>query len=372
VHSTHRVLEHRARAIVALLALALAALALAACGGGGGGGGGSNDAKALLKQTFTGAHKVKSGKANLQLSVDAQGSSQIRGPIKLGVTGPFQSVAGSALPQFDLAINAGAQGQGIQAGLTSTGERLFVAFGGTAYEVPASLLDRLKQSLKHPGQQGSAAKGKLDLAGLGLDPLGWLKGATVTGKETLGGVETEHITAQLDVGALLGDVDKLLAKVSQQGLGATAGRQIPSSIPANVRADIESAVKNATVEVWTGAADKTLRKIALALTVEPKRGSLKRVDIAFSLELQDLNQPQTIKAPASSRPLSELLGQFQGLLGGSLGGGSSSIPGLGGGSGGGGSTSGGATKRVDDYANCLKAAGADVQKAQDCAKLLTK
>ena len=40
-----------------------------------------------------------------------------------------------------------------------------------------------------------------------------------------------------------------------------------------------------------------------------------------TIELTDLNEPQTIEAPATSRPLDELLGQLQGLLGGALGGG---------------------------------------------------
>jgi hypothetical protein len=367
VTSPHPVLQHRSRAVVALFALALLACVLAACGGGGGGGG-SNDAQALLRQTFTGAHKIDSGKANVQLSVDVQGggSSALKGPIKIAVTGPFQSAGSDALPKFDLALNAAAQGQTIQAGLTSTSDRLYVDFAGTAYQVPASAVAQIQKSFRQSRQQSSSSAGKLDLAGLHLDPMSWLSDASVAGKETVGGVETEHITAKLNVGALLDDIDKLLAQVAKQRLAPSSAGNVPTSIPSNVRKQIEDAVKSATVDVWTGADDKTLRKLALALDVQPPSGSVKHVSVAFSIELSDLNKPQTINAPANPRPLNELLGQLQGLLGGAL-------PQLGGG-GQGGSGSGGAggSAQVQKYAQCLKDAGGDVAKAQACADLLTK
>ncbi|MGB2712477.1 MAG: hypothetical protein WBC33_13295 [Conexibacter sp.] len=361
--SIHRAFEHRARAVVALLVLGLAALGLAACGGGegGSGGGSTSDAQTLLTQTFTGAHEIKSGKANLQLEITAQGDPSIRGPIKLTISGPFQGAGGDALPQFDLALDVRAQGQGFEAGLTSTSDRLFVQFGGTAYEVPAALVSRIRDSFKK-AQQQSGDKQKLDLAG--IDPMSWLQDPEVTGSETIGGTETEHITAQLDLDALLDDVDELLGKLRSQ-LPAVTGGQIPDKLSADTRQQIEDAVKSATVDVWTGTDDKTLRKLAIEVAVEPPASAdgPKSVGVDFSIELQDLNEPQTIEPPASSRPLNELLGQLQGLLGGALGGG------LGGDLGGGGSS---ASPNIDKYTQCLQDAGGDVAEAQKCAALLTE
>ncbi|HET6447949.1 MAG TPA: hypothetical protein VFG31_02475, partial [Conexibacter sp.] len=171
---THRFVQHRARAIVALLALGVLALLLAACGGSNSGSsdsGGSGDAETLLRQTFTGTHDIRSGKANIQLRVDVSGDASIRGPIQLTIAGPFQSAGADELPQFDMALDANAQGQGFRAGLTSTSDRLFVNFGGTAYEVPAQLLDQLKASYRR-SQQGSGSQ--MSLGSLGLDPMGWL------------------------------------------------------------------------------------------------------------------------------------------------------------------------------------------------------
>ncbi len=379
--SIHRVFEHRVRAVVALLALTVAVCGLAACGSSGGGGGGSGDAQTLLKQTFSGSHPIKSGKANLQLVVNVQGVPSLKGPIKLALTGPFQSVGGGALPKFDLAVNVGVQGQSIKAGLTSTSDSLFVQFGGTAYQVPANVLAQLKQSMKQSQQQGATAKGTFDLAGLGIDPLSWLKDAKVEGNESIGGTETQHVSAALDVDAFLNGIDKILAKVASKGgiPGAPAGQKIPTSIPANTRKQIEDAVKSATIDVWTGTGDKTLRKLAVALALAPKdsSGTPKSAQIAFSLELQELNKPQTISTPANPKPLNELLGQLGGLLGGAGGGalggalggaGSSSS-----GSGGSGSTpSASQQAKVQKYATCIQNAGGDVTKAQACASLLTK
>lgn len=368
--STHRFVQHRARAIVALLALVAAALVLAACGGSdssSGSGGSSADAETLLRQTFTGSHDIRSGRADIQLRVVATGDSSIRGPISVGITGPFQSVGSDELPKFDLALDVNAQGQGFKAGLTSTSDQLFVQFGGTAYEVPAQLLTQLKDSYRRSQQEGSSDQ-RMSLQSLGLDPMSWLQDPTVEGTETVGGAETDHISAKLNVDALLDDVDTVLARVSAQGLPGAAGQEIPDKIPSDARSQIEDAVKTASVDVWSGTDDHTLRKLTLALNVEPPASSNgpRSLDLSLSIELADLNEPQTITAPATSRPLNELLGQFQGLLGGALGGAGGA---LGGGSGSSGGTS---SDQLDAYSQCIQRAGADVAAAQRCASLLTQ
>jgi hypothetical protein len=361
---THRLVQHRARAIVALLALAVVALVLAACGGsdsGSGSGGSSADAETLLRQTFAGTHDIGSGKADIQLRVDVSGDDSVRGPITASISGPFQSVGSDELPKFDMSLDAHAQGQGFKAGLTSTSDQLFVNFGGTSYEVPAQLLNQLKDSYRRSQQEGSSDQ-QMSLKSLGLDPLSWLQDPTVEGTESIGGVETDHISSQVDVNALLDDIDKILARVSAQG-GLPTGQQIPSRIPAGDRSQIEEAVKSASIDVWSGKDDHTLRKLTLALSVDVPRESTS-LDVNLSIELTDLNQPQSISAPATSRPLNELLGQLQGFLGGALGGGA-----LGGSSG---SSGGASSAELQAYSDCVQRAGSDVTEAQKCADLLTK
>lgn len=357
--SIHRALEHRTRALVAVLALALAAAALAACGGGDDGGGGSSaDAETLLEQTFTGTHKVESGKVDARLTLEADGDPSLRGPVKLNLSGPFQQMGDDKLPEFDLAVDVSAQGQSFEAGATSAGGKLYVAFGGTAYEAPADLMRQLQQSYAESQKQGS--KNQMSFDALGIDPLEWLDDPTVAGEEDVAGTKTQHITAELDVDAFLDDIDGLLKQANDRGVAGAAGQEIPKSLSERDRSQIEGAVKQASIDVWTGDSDHTLRKLQVSVEIAPKDADVKSASIDFTVELSDLNEPQTIEAPKTTRPLQELLGQFSGLLGGALGGGSA------------GGAGGGSTAQLDKYTRCLEEAGNDVGKAQECAALLTK
>jgi hypothetical protein len=366
VLSIHRIVQHGVRAIVALLALSVAAVVLAACGGGedGGSGGDSSDAQTLLTQTFTGRHEIRSGRTDIQLRVLVEGVPALRGPIDLSISGPFQSAGEDKLPSFDLAIDADSQGQGLEAGLTSTSDRLFVKFGGTAYVAPPELMRQLRASYERAQDEGSAQQ-QMGLASLGLDPMSWLENPTVEGTESIGGTETEHVSAQLDVSALLDDVDVLLGKARDQNLGGAAGRQVPERLPADTRAQIEDAVERGTVDVWTGSDDHTLRQLAVDLHIvlpESSNGP-RSIDVSLRVTLTELNEPQTITAPATSRPLDELLDQVRGLLGGALGGFDA---------GGSGGSDGASQEQLDAYTQCIQDAGADVARAQECASLLTE
>lgn len=356
---THRFVQHRARAIVALLAAAVVALALAACGGddSGGGGGGGGDAASLLRQTFSGSHEIRSGKVNARLRVDVDDPS-IRGPVDIAISGPFQSSGADELPQFDLTVDIKAEGQTFAAGLISTSDRAFVEVSGSAYEIPGDLLAELKDSWRRQRQDDSAER--RSFAGLGIDPLKWLVDPKVEGTETVGGVETDHITAGIDVSALLDDFDKALAEVDRQGLADSTGQDVPDRIPADARKEIEEAIRDARFDVWSGTDDHTLRRLRLVVAVEPEdaKDGPRSLDLELTVELTELNEPQTIKAPSTTRPLQELLGQFQGLLGGALGGSS----------GGGGS---GSSQQFDEYMRCIEERAGDVERQQECADLLT-
>ena len=85
-----------ARSRLTAVLLALSALAvtfgIAACGGGGGG---STNARQVVKQTFAGQKRVDSGKLDLSLTANLRATglaaSQLKEPIVLQMSGPFQS-----------------------------------------------------------------------------------------------------------------------------------------------------------------------------------------------------------------------------------------------------------------------------------------
>src|SRR5262249_31025070 len=161
-------------------------------------------------------------------------------------------------------------------------------------------------------------KPKTTFSSLGIQPLNWLKDPKVEDDETIGGVDTKHVSADVDVPKFLEDINKVIAKARGQ-----AGSQA-SSIPATgfsdaQRKQIADSVKNATFDVWSGKDDKILRKLAVSLDFDSPKGQtaptgLTSGSLDFSLTLTDINKPQTITAPANPQPFAKLQKQISGLL----------------------------------------------------------
>src|SRR4051794_10859543 len=94
------------RHVVALVLLVVIAGLLAACGSSSSSS--SADAQSLLKQTFSGTHKVSSGVLGVNLTLIPSGSSTLKNPISLSLNGPFQSRGKGNLPasNFTITVNA--------------------------------------------------------------------------------------------------------------------------------------------------------------------------------------------------------------------------------------------------------------------------
>src|SRR4051812_38755397 len=98
VRCNHRPMRLRPHIIV--LALVLSLGLLAGCGGGddkGSEADSSTDATQLLKDTFSGAKEIKSGK--LDIKADASSGGQT---IAAQLSGPFQSKGAGKVPELDL------------------------------------------------------------------------------------------------------------------------------------------------------------------------------------------------------------------------------------------------------------------------------
>jgi hypothetical protein len=361
--------------VLILLALVSAIAGLAACGGG------NDDAQKVLKETFGNGKSVKSGKLDVAINFQGKGSSSAtQQPVALRLQGPFQSQGKGLVPKFDLSAAIGGGGASKTVGALSTGQQGFLTVGQTAYVLPPSIFNRFKQGFQQSQKQNNG-KPKTTLGALGIQPLDWLKDPKLENDETIGGVDTKHVSAGVDVPKFLDDVNKVISKARTQ-TGAQ-GSQLPSQgITPAQRTQIADSVKNARFDVWSGKDDKILRKLAVSLDYDRKSGStapsaLTSGSLDFSVTLTDLNKPQTITAPVGAKPFAQLQSQIQGLLGqlqgagggGGTGGGGGSAPGSGSGSGGSGG-SGGSPTGNQAYVNCIAKAGGDIAKAQKCADLL--
>jgi len=345
--------------------LALAALCAGGLGACGGGGGESANARQVVKQTFAGQKRVDSGKLDLSLTAKLRATglaaSQVNDPIVLRMSGPFQSRGENALPAMDLVLTATGSGQDFSAGAISTGTKGYVTFQGKPYSVPPDVFAQFKQGFERQQRQDKQ-RSNLDLTALGINPETWLQNPKNEGDEKVGGADTTHISADVNLDALLNDLDGLFKRADKLGFSRQQLQQLPKGLTSANRRQIKDAIKKGHVDIWTGKDDKTLRRLDLAVTfvvpasLKAQAQGVEGGDLKLTLAVSDVNKKQDINPPANPRPWSELQKQFGsstlgglGGLGGSSGTGSSSS--------GSGSSSGiGSSKRTQRYLKCVQKA----------------
>lgn len=373
---TIRTAFRRRRTLVLLAALlALSALALSACGDSadGGGDGGGGDAQALLDRAF--AQPVASADVDIDAQIEIDGLEGFEEPLRIQATGPYVK-SDDTLPKLDLDIGLDAQGAGqtIQSGVLSTGDRVFLKFGGDFYEQPPEQVARNNRQLARDGEKGGGS-----LSDLGLEPGGWVVDASVEGEERIDGVATEHVSGTLDVEALVDDLNGLV-KRSAGTLGTGGAQPLREG-------DIErlsQTVENPTFDVYVGKDDDVVRRLSLRIDVsvpDDDRGDVGGItgaSIRLSAELRDVGGDQKVEPPAQSRPLSDLtsqLGSLSSIAGDALGGGGGSgadaTPGSGGGAPAGAAPDGGGADVFERYGECLERARPDDAEAiTRCAELV--
>jgi hypothetical protein len=343
--------------LLVLLVLPLALLS--ACGGKSEG-----DVKSLLDKAFS--SPIKSADVKLDLQVKVDGVQQLKDPVKLSLQGPYESGASKTIPKVDWDIAVNAAGQSFSAGLVSTGDNAFVNFQGTSYEVGA-------QTIAQANQQIQDAAGKSDKKGLGdfgVDARNWIQDAKEEGDEKIAGAETTHVSAKLDVGRFLDDVNQLAQRAGNQ---LQNGAQVQQLTDAQKK-QIQDVVKNPQFDVYVAKDDNTIRRLSADLPFDVPKEQQAQVQglsggrLSFSIEFAEVGEPQTIKAPTGARPIAELtskLGGLSGALGGGASGGSSS------GSGSSGGSAGPTAKELQAYSECLqKADPSDAAELQKCSDLL--
>jgi hypothetical protein len=341
----------------------LAVTGLVACGGDEVSE--STDVDKLLEDTFSGDKKIDSGKFEMALKLDVKGSGAVQGPVNITLGGPFESQGLKKIPKFDVEVSFEGVGQSLKAGVMTTGEKGYVNFNGTDYVVADEVFKEFRESFEKAASEGQ--KDDQSLQSLGIDPRKWLTNAKNAGEEKVGDTDTVRITGDVDVAKLLDDINTALQKAGSLGLQGQA--QLPTKLSDEQKAQIQQAVKNLKVDIYTGKEDTTLRRMHIVFDVNDPTGKEQgSAKVDFDLKLLDLNEGQEFSEPENPKPFDELLQSLGGLgLGGlgGLGGGGS-----GGGSGGSGSGSGGSSENLEEYTKCIEDAGNDLEKAQKCAELL--
>jgi len=357
----------RSRHVVALLAVLLLGVGLASCGGA------QQSAQSLVRDTFGSRQQISSGKIDLSLNLSAKGLKSLSDPVAVHVAGPFQSFGPTQFPRFDLTVGLTAAGHTLQAGAISTASQFFLKLGGLAFLAPSTTRKTLQQSYAQASKSAASQKSVSTFAALGIDPASWLKDPVNAGTAQIGGAKTIHISAGLDLKRFLLDAAKLSGAGSQLGLANSelSGLLSPSEAQA-----LSKSVSSAHVDLYTGAHDHLLRWLSVKLalqsnaTTRPELQGLRSANLELQMKFEDLNESQTITAPKSPRPMSQLVAALReiGLLGSSgeaattAGGQESNSQGL--------EQSINSASAPDAYARCVKAAGQNVSALQKCVSLL--
>jgi predicted heme/steroid binding protein len=370
----------RVRILSVFIALVALTSALAACGGGGG----SDDPQSVVDEaTLQG---IESGAVDLAVDLDVQGEKG--GKVDVKLSGPFQSESGAELPELDLAFSSkgslGGKDLNREGGFTLLGNKAYVAYEGTEYEVDSTTFSFAKSMLKQGGGQDQSseiaackeAAGELELA----DFVDNLKS---DGSADVGGTSTTKVSGDLDAPAAIEVVSKLIDDPACSEQLKAAGPLPSAAELEKAKSTVQDSVKSAHVDLYVGD-DHIVRRIVAQATIEPpkdSKGGAKRVDLDLDLTLTGVNEEQTISAPGNAKPLSalflklginpiELLGAFQG------GGGVSGLGGLleglgdaGGGSSGGGGGGGNPGGGRQSFNECLGEADTPVD-IQNCTGLL--
>jgi hypothetical protein len=314
-----------------LVAVLLAAFAVAGCGGGGDDQASDASAPDLLNATFSGDTSIRSGKLTLALDADVQGVAQ---PVSLKLDGPFESSdAKTELPKFAFELSVTTSGATQRIGATSTGDKGFLSYAGNDYAVPDDLFKQFADGYRKSAQDSDKQGQTPSLKSLGIDPLKWLTDPRKAGETDVGGTNTVHLTAGIDVPKLLADVRTAADKV-----GAASGQGQLSD--ADVQ-ELSKSVKSAKVDIYTGADDQKLRKFVLDL-------QLTTGHVKLTLQFDDLNEPQEIAAPKDAKSMAGLLSAL----------GAAPSPAT--------TTPSGASNQR--YLDCVQSAGNDIAKLQACSK----
>jgi hypothetical protein len=261
-----------------LLFVTVAAVVAAGCSHGAGG----ESAQEVLAQTSQNLGDIKSGDLALNLLFTANGGEHagfdLEGPFKLQENEP-------AAAQLDYTQIAGEK-RASQTFVLKDG-KAYVTMRGVSYELPASTASQVGATL---GSSGGLST---------IDLTNWVQNPELTDGGEVGGTETDRISGRLNVATVLSG---LVAIASQVG-GTT-----PLAPLSGTNAEqVKNAVKNATIDVYTGKDDRLMRKLDVSIDFAPAAEKVKNLlgaSVRFTLEISDPNEPVTVQAPTNAQPYS--------------------------------------------------------------------
>lgn len=289
----------RFRILAMFATLAALVSVLAACGGGSGS---SDDPQEVIESaTLEG---VESGVLDLSLRIQSDGSEG--GDLAVSVSGPFQSEGKESLPQLDVEAKANGKVDGeaidFEGGLTVLSDRAFVAYEGTEYEVDPTTFGFVKSGLEQAEQGGKDAgnPSACQEAAAGLNVDDFVEQLKNEGSVDVDGTSTTKLSGELNAANAIDALIELTEDPACKTQLEAAG-DLPLDELEEARSEVSTALKKSHVDLYVGE-DQIIRKLAAELRIAPKDRD-ESVEVDLELSLGEVNEPQQITAPSSSKPV---------------------------------------------------------------------
>ena len=213
---------------------------------------------------------------------------QLERPIRIQATRPLPVREGQTAGVRHRPQDRGRRGRSrpIDTGPVSVGDRAFIKFQGGFYEEPAARSRRPTR----PSQGGRERREKV--RGPGVEPARLDRDAKDEGEEDVAGVETEHISGQLDVKEMVADLNRF---VSRAGKSLRRRRPaVPKPLPVRGGQDRARWCADPTFDVYVGAEDDCIRRLSTNVQVtvpEADRQMVRGVEggtLELTIEFRDV------------------------------------------------------------------------------------
>ena len=219
----------------------------------------------------------------LDAEISVDGLEGFDKPIRIQASGPYRTNEGK-LPSFDLDLDlsAGGPASTVSTGRLSTGDRAFVKFGETFFEVDPKEISAANRQLDSDGG------GRCARRGIGFDPRPWVENAEDGGDEQVGGVTTTHVSGSLDVDRMLRDLNDFVSRCGILLGTAAGGTPDPLS-----RSDIDKVAKvvnDPRFDVYVGKEDGIVRRLSASVSLEVPQEDQEEIDGIEGGSLQVLDR----------------------------------------------------------------------------------
>ena len=199
-------------------------------------------------------------------------------------SGSFEDRGPKEMPVADVKVRVNVESAGVKldGGFVTTGDKAWFTRGDTAYAIPQDPWDKIVEARESGQGAGSAQQ---PTPQLNVEPGDWLRKISAENGGQVDGVETTHISADVDAAAAAAGLLK-----EMNGAG-----QLPFDLPAGVEERAAKTLGDAQLDVWVGK-DEIVRRLSFELDGKGDGGRAVQMDLRF--ELSDVNEPQDVSAPS--------------------------------------------------------------------------